>query len=242
MRSLVFKKFVKSECMLSLLLSLSFIISGCIAVRTPAELIVTSGAVVKTLSSNVSLSYAAPDRSNSGSGVIMYRKPDQIRVVILSPFGSVFQEVYVSGELVTIIDVGNGIAFSGSYLDLPDKGDFSAWRNIHWLIDIDPPEPSRSTYTIERINRFGHPEKASFEKGLLISKTAAIGGRVSYGRYITVHGVAIPLEITYETDTKGKFTILLEDPDINVPFADTAFTPDLSKLHVYPLSRLKQQY
>lgn len=221
------------------LLLLPFLISGCMTVRPPAELKFTSGAVIETLSGNVSLSYATPDRSNSGSGIIMYRKPDQIRVVILSPFGSVLQEVYLSGELVTIVDAGNGIAFRGSCNDLPDKGDFSGWRYIHWLIDIDPPEPSLSTYAVERINRFGHPEKAFFENGLLISKSTAAGGKVSYGKYTAVNGAPFPLEIIYETVAKERFTILFEDPETNVPFADGTFIPDLGKLNVYPLSSLK---
>ena len=222
-----------------LLFSMAVILSGCQVLRSPAEIKYDSGAVVESLSSNVSLAYMTHDRSISGSGYLMYRKPDQMRVVILSPFGSVLQEIYVSGELVTIVDAANGIAFSGNYMDLPDKGDFSGWRYSHWLIDIDPPDPSLSNNTIERINRFGQPEKAAFENGLLISKTTAAGGYVKYGRYTTVKGVAFPLEIMYETAAKEKFSILLEDPEINVSFADGAFTPNLSKLRVYPLSTLK---
>jgi hypothetical protein len=160
-------------------------------------------------------------------------------MVILSPFGSVLQEIYVSGELVTIIDTGNGIAFSGSYRELPDKGDLNGWRYIHWLIDIDPPDTLRGTVTIERINRFGEPEKASFEKGLLISKQSATAGHVTYGRYVAVQGIAVPLEIMYETAAGEKFTILLEDPEINVPSADDVFTPKLDKLRIYPLSALR---
>lgn len=221
------------------LLSTTVILSGCLSLRSPAELKYASGAVAQSLSSNVSLAYITPERNISGSGYLMYRKPDQMRVVIFSPFGSVLQEVYVSGELVTIIDVGNGIAFSGTYMDLPDKGDFSGWRYIHWLIDIDPPDPLRSNVAIERINRFGRPEKAAFENGLLISKTTDVSGYVRYGRYTAVQGVALPLEIKYETAAKEKFSILLEDPEINVSFADGVFTPNLNKLRVYPLSSLR---
>lgn len=226
-------------CMPLLVIIFMIVLSGCLALRPPVEMKYVSGAVVKSLSSNVSLEYTTPDRSISGSGYLMYRKPDQMRVVILSPFGSVIQEIYISGELVTIIDAGNGIAFSGNYLDLPEKGDFSGWRYIHWLIDIDPPESIRGSAVIERINRFGQREKASFENGLLKSKSIAVGGDVRYGRYTTVQGTAIPLEILYETVVKEKFAILLEDPEVNVPFADGVFTPDLNKLRVYPLSSLK---
>jgi outer membrane lipoprotein-sorting protein len=213
--------------------------SGCMTVRPMAEIRYTDGAVAESLSSNVSLSYVSPDQSISGSGVLMFRKPDQIRAVILSPFGSVLQEVYIHGEQVTIIYAGNGTAFNGSYMELPGKSKFSGWRNIHWLIDIDPPEFSRRATVIERTNRYGHQEKAVFENGLLISKTTAEGDTVWYNRYSTVKGVAFPLEIIYKSVANEKFTIQFEEPEINVPFADGAFTANLSKYRVYPLSVLR---
>jgi hypothetical protein len=169
----------------------------------------------------------------------MFRKPDQIRVVVLSPFGSVLQEVFVQGEQVSIVDVGNSTAFSGSYMDLPDKGTVSGWRNIHWLLDIDPPERSLRTTIIERTNSYGHLEKAAFENGLLISKTTAEGGEVRYGSYTAAKGVAFPLEIIYKTVADEKFTIKFDEPEINVPIADGTFAVDLSKYRVYPLTVLR---
>ena len=231
--------FVKVFLRIQLLFAMTFYLSGCMAVRPPQELIYSSGAAVESLSSNISLAYAAHGRSISGSGYLMYLKPDKMRVVILSPFGSVLQEIYVSGELVTIVDAGNGVAFSGNFMDLPDKGDFSGWRYIHWLIDIDQPDPSRGNVVIDRINRFGQPEKATFENGLLISKSTEAAGLVRYGGYAAVQGGAFPLEIVYEAATQEKFTLLLEEPETNVPLTDTAFTPNLVKLRIYPLSRLK---
>ncbi len=231
--------FVRVVSVLLPVLVTAFSLSGCVAVRPSQELVYASGGVVQSLSSNVSLSYAAHGRSISGSGYLMYLKPDKMRVVILSPFGSVLQEIYVSGELVTIVDAGNGVAFSGNFMDLPDKGDFSGWRYIHWLIDIDPPDPSRGNAVIDRINRFGQPEKATFENGLLISKSTEAAGLVRYGRYAVVQGGAFPLEIIYEAATQEKFTLLLEEPETNVPLTDTAFMPNLVKLRIYPLSRLK---
>jgi len=217
------------------LLVMANFLAGCATVRPVAELNYTDGSVAESLSSNVSLSYANSDRSISGSGVLMFRKPDEIRVIILSPFGSVLQEVQIHGEHVTIIDSGNGIAFEGSYRDLPEKGDFSGWRYIHWLLDIDPFDSSRGTTAIERVNRFGHQEKAVFENGLLISKTVAAGGHVRYGKYVSIHGIPLPLEINYETEAREKFIILLDDPEINQPFAPGTFTPNLSKFRVLPL-------
>ena len=221
------------------LLSLISVLSGCMSVRPMTELQYTEGSVVASLSSNVTLSSVISGQSISGSGVLMFRKPDQIRAVILSPFGSVLQEVYVQGEDVSIIDTSNGTAFHGSYKDLPEKSTISGWRSIYWLIDIDPPEFSRRTTVIERTNRSGHQEKAAFENGLLISKTTADGDSVWYNRYTAVKGVAFPLEIIYKTVANEKFTIQFEEPEINIPLADGVFSVNLSNYRVYPLSVLK---
>jgi outer membrane lipoprotein-sorting protein len=236
----VFRIYAPGKLFCMVLLSLlTVFVSGCIAVRQTSEPVIMNSAVLEAFSSNASLSYSSPDRSLSGSGVLMYRKPEQIRAVILSPFGSVLQEVYVSGKLVTIIDSGNGVALSGSSADLPVKGDFSGWRYIHWLVEIDPPDPSRRTETIARFNRFGQSEQAVFENGLLIAKSTDAGGCVRYGNYRSVQGVAFPLEITYKSGAGETFTIRFEDPEINPPFAEGAFTPNLGKLRMYPLSSLK---
>lgn len=230
---------LKMVCLSLLLLSVMILLSGCLVAHTPVELQYENNVVVESLSSNVSLSYSAPGKSLSGSGFLMYHKPDQIRAVILSPFGSVLQEIYASGERMTIIDAGNGIAFYGTIMDLPTSGDFSGWRNIHWLIDIDPPDKTRGTVVIERLNRFGTQEKVAFENGLVVSKTIATGGKITYGKYTAVQKSVFPLEIIYETATNETFTMRLEEPEVNTTFADGAFTPNIDKFRLYPLSSLK---
>lgn len=234
------KRLPKSVCSVLLLVSLSILLSGCLSMRTPGEFKYTNGVAVTSLSSNVALSYSSPGRSISGSGFLMYRKPDQLRAVILSPFGSVLQEVFVSGDMVTIIDAGNGIAFSGSSTELPDTGDFSGWKNIHWLIDIDTPDSTRGNSRIERVDRYGRLEKVSFENGLIVAKSSESGGDVTYGRYENIQGATFPTEIIYETVTKEKFTLRFEEPESNPSFADGAFTPNLSIYRVYPLKSLQK--
>jgi outer membrane lipoprotein-sorting protein len=222
-----------------LLVFMTCILSGCLALRTPLDVTYTNGAVVDSLSSNVTLAYSSSVRSISGSGIFMFRKPDHIRAVTLSPFGSVLQEVYISGEQVTIIDTGNGTAFSGTQNDLNDKGIFNGWRYIQWAIDIDPPDSMQNNSSIERINKYGQQERASFKNGLLISKVTAEAGHVTYGRYTAIQGVALPLEIKYVTVANEQFSIVFEDPEINVPFLEGVFAPNLTKLRMYPLSSLK---
>lgn len=231
--------FGKVICQFLLSIVLMLLLAGCMPVRQSHKLNFTNDTVVESLSSNAALSYSSAERSMSGSGVLMYRKPDQIRAVILSPFGSVVQEVYVSGEQVTIIDSGNGVALTGSSSDLPEKGDFSAWRHIHWLVEIDPPDRSLRTGTIDRTNRFGALEQAVFENGLLVAKSTVAGGKVRYATYAAVQGTALPMEISYETVAGETFTIRFEDPEINLTFAEDAFTPKLGKIRILPLSVLR---
>lgn len=231
--------FIRLVCYSAGLLFIAAVFSGCQLSRPAGVVSFSGGAAVSSLSSNASLSYKSSKRSITGSGFLMYEKPDQMRMIVLSPFGSVLQEVFVSGEEVTIIDSGNGIAYRGSLNDLPDKGDFSAWRSVHWIFDFDLPDSSLTSATVERKNRFGELEQASFEKGLLLSKTTVSGGRVSYGKYTAVEGVAIPLEIRYETVAKESFVILFEEPEVNKPFAKDTFKPKLSKNGLFPLSILK---
>jgi len=219
--------------------AISFILYGCLTLNQPIEMKFSRAVSIKSLSSNASLAFKSSLRNISGSGVILFKKPDQMRMVVLSPFGSVLQEVFVSGDLVTIVDAGNGVAFSGTRRDLPGIGDFSGWRYIDWIIDIDPPSPAWSTTVIDRVNMFGQLEKAAFENGLLISKSTAEGGLVRYGNYKAVQGVAVPFEIKYEAAANELFTIRLEEPEVNIPIAEDSFTPDLGKYRLYPLSSLK---
>lgn len=222
------------------LLSINIFLSGCMLVRPPAELNYVKGAKVESLSSNASLSYTSNERTVSGSGILMFQKPDSMRAVILSPFGSVLQEVYLSGDLVTIVDSGNAVAFSGKYSDLPEKGDLSGWRHIQWLIDIDSPDPAHGNSNFKRTNNFGQLEKAVFENGLLLEKSTAEAGKVTYANYTSANGVAFPLEIKYETTAGEKFIIQLEEPEINLQMSKASFVPVLDKLRIYPLSSLRR--
>lgn len=223
---------------LSILL-ITFLFYGCSSIKPPAELSYNANLYISSVSSNASLAYKSPLKTISGSGILMYKKPDQVRMVVLSPFGSVLQEVFVLGEIITIIDTGNGNAFVGNYNDLPANGDLSAWRYIHWLIEIDGPEPSGSSYLTNRINRFGEMEEAAFEKGLLVSKSTIRAGKVKYNSYISVAGIAVPSEIVYETNAKEEFTIKLNEPEVNGELIATTFVPNLNKYNTYPLSVLK---
>ena len=221
---------------LSLLIS---VLSGCATTHHAELTTYTNGAAAASLSSAVSLSYSSPERSISGSGFLMIENPDKIRVVILSPLGTVYQEVVVAGDLITIVDAGNGSVYRGTTADLPVKGDLNGWRYIHWLMDIDAADTARGSGTVTRENRQGLMEQAEFKNGLLMSKKLSTGEMVRYDKYTALRGIALPLEITCETAAKDVFIIQLEEPEINVSHTEGTFTPDLSRYRVYPLSLLQ---
>jgi outer membrane lipoprotein-sorting protein len=221
------------------LLVSAMILDGCATMTKHEKLVYTVGAMVETLTGNAALSFAAEGRSISGSGVLMYRRPDQMRVTILTPFGSVYQEVYVSGDSVTIVNPGGGIAFKGVWQDLPMSGDLSGWRQIRWVIDIDPPDPAHGDGVVQRTNRFGEAESATFAQGLLMEKALATGNKATYDKYTVVNGVALPLEIAYATPTGEHFKIILEEPEVNGLLAPDTFIPRLENLKLHPLSSLR---
>lgn len=223
----------------ALLLACAMVLSGCATTPKTEKLVYSAGAMVETLTGNATLSFAAEGRSISGSGVLIYRRPDQMRVTILTPFGSVYQEVYVSGDLVTVVNPGESIAFRGVWQDLPATGDLSGWRHIRWVIDIDPPDPARGDAVVQRTNRFGETETATFAQGLLRAKSLAAGNRATYDRYTVVNGIALPLEIAYATATGEHFKIVLDEPDVNGVLAADTFLPRLDNLKLYPLSSLR---
>lgn len=221
------------------LLVSAMVLGGCATTAKPEKLVYTAGAMVETLTGNAALSFAAEGRSISGSGILMYRRPDQMRVTILTPFGSVYQEVYVSGDVVTIVNPGGGIAFRGVWQDLPTNGDLSGWRHIRWVVDIDPSDPARGDVVVQRTNRFGEAESATFAQGLLRAKSLATGNKATYDKYTVVNGIALPLEIAYATPTGEHFKIILDEPDVNGLLAADTFTPILDNLKLYPLSSLR---
>ncbi|MDD2365437.1 MAG: lipoprotein insertase outer membrane protein LolB [Desulfuromonadaceae bacterium] len=213
--------------------------TGCAAVKSDDIIDFSGTASIESLSSNASLVYSNSERSISGTGIFMFKKPDKLHLVLLSPFGSVLQEVFVTGDIITIIDSGNGNAFTGNYNDLPSEGNLTAWRQIHWIVDIDLPDTLRRTALINRTNRFGDREEAAFKNGLLKSKSTEMGGEVIYSNYAGVDGVAVPLEILYKTKSEEQFLIQFDDPEINKGMPDALFQANLSKYHLYPLSVLK---
>jgi outer membrane lipoprotein-sorting protein len=228
------------RCLLSLLLMLSMLLAcGCAGTPKPS-FSYQPGSVVETLSATAALSISKGDQGMGSNGYLLYQRPDRMRLVVLSPFGTTVMEAVVTGTQITIIDNSKGVAFSGSLEELPRKGQGETWRNARWVMDTDRPGSFAGDGTLERVNSMGEKEQVTFENGLVVSKTLANGDMVRYREYELVNGVPLATEIIMNSQDGGRFRIKVTDPEVNVELAAEAFIPHLDGLTVYPLSFLQE--
>lgn len=219
----------------SVFLLLSF---GC-ATTSPVKLEYASGAIVKTLASSVSLSIHASDSSMGGSGYMVYRRPDQLHLVVLSPFGTTMMEAFVIGERITLVYPSQMTAYSGRFDELPDKGGLQGWGMMRWVMDADSVDNKEFSGTVERVAKQGFVEKVTFENGLVTAKTSPAGNQVYYGKYSLFNGVPLASEVEMRNKLDDRIRLKLEEPEVNTPLDDAAFKPRLDGFTVLPLSAIQ---
>ena len=231
------KNILSPLCRCLVLLAALFLLSSC-AGRL-ANLAYTDGAVAETLSAAVSLSFSSGERGMGGSGYLVYRRPDLMRLIVLSPFGTTLMELYVNGERITIVHPGKGSAFAGLLADLPERGESGGWRQVRWVMDVDPPGSSLRDGTLERVNGQGVRERVTFENGLVTAKALPNGDEARYGDFAVIGGVPLATEIIMENAAGDRFRLKLNEPEVNGPLEADLFTPRLDGLTVYPLAALQ---
>jgi hypothetical protein len=214
------------------------LLTSCATVATP-PVSYRPGAVVETLSSAVSLSIRTSDSSLGGNGYLVYRRPDQLHLVVLSPFGTTMMEAFAIGDRITLVYPSRSTAYVGRFDELPDKGGLQGWRLMRWVMDADPHEDRRFVGTVSRVNKLGFPEKVTYENGLVTSKESAAGDRVRYGGYAAVSGVPVAAELDLRNGRDDRIRITLDEPEINTPLEDAVFAPHLDGITVLPLSAIR---
>ncbi|MDD5286515.1 MAG: lipoprotein insertase outer membrane protein LolB [Desulfuromonadaceae bacterium] len=212
--------------------------TGCATIATP-PFAYRPGRVVETLSSAVSLSIHASDGSMGGSGYLLYRRPDQLHLVMLSPFGTTMMEAFAKGDRITLIYPSRSTAYVGRFDELPDKGGLQGWSLMRWVMDADPREGLPLSETVERISKLGFTEKVTFEHGLVTSKVSPAGDHVYYSRYSPVNGVPVALKLDMRNGRDDRIRITLDEPEVNTPLDDSVFAPCLDGLTVMPLSAIQ---
>ena len=197
------------------------------------------GATVDTLSAAVSMSLTTADKGMSGSGFLIYRRPDQLHLVLLSPFGTTMMEIFSRGEQITLLYPGNSTAYVGNVTDLPAKGGLQGWRLMRWIMDAEPSGDVGQNGTIERTGAQGVVEKVTFQNGLVTEKSTKNGEKVYYSRYTVAGGVPFAAELDLRSNQDDRIRIVLDEPEINTPLDEAVFQPRLEGMKILPLSELK---
>jgi len=215
------------------------ILSGCATSKVP--LVYRPGAIVETFSSAVSLSISNGEQGMGASGYMLYKHPEQMRMIILTPFGTTLMEVFVMGGNITIVNPPSGKAFSGRIDELPAQGGLENWSHARWVMDLDQGGSYGSEGSIERLNRMGVKELITLKNGLVVAKRLANGDEVRYEDYVAIDGVPLATEIIMESTNGKRLRIKLNEPEVNTPLAPDAFTPRLDGISLYPLSVLQEK-
>ncbi len=204
----------------------------------PDRSLAVPGRVVETISSTVILSLNTTDRNFTGRGVMVYRRPDQIRLVLLSPFGTTLMEMKLNGEQLTLTYPADGVAYQGRIADLPASTGQRGFTMLRWVLDSDPPSGAPDNGEIEQKARNGALERIVLEDGLVLEKNLSTGERVRYRDYKALSGVRMAFEILMDSAEGDRIKLTLEEPDINTTLEESLFNVSLAGLHLLPLSRL----
>jgi hypothetical protein len=197
------------------------------------------GAVVETLSSTVTVALRTADRNLAARGVMLYRRPDQLRLVLLSPFGTTLMEAQVKGERLTLAYPANGVAYQGLISELPAATGQRGFAMLRWVLDTDLPAGSVATGSFSRPAIRGGIEQVSLQDGLIVEKNLSSGERVRYRNYRSYDGVPLAQELQMESAEGDRIRLTLEEPEVNLSLEEQAFDVPLTGLRLLPLSQLK---
>ena len=76
-------------------------------------------ASLTTLTANIQLAYATDGTHGSLRGMLAYRAPDMLRVLLLNPFGTAMTDIFVQQQLLTIVYPAQQAGYQGPIAALP---------------------------------------------------------------------------------------------------------------------------
>ena len=229
-----------NKAILGLPFLLLLLMSGC-ALTPRVPLAYQAGTLVETLSAAASFSISKGEQGMSSNGYLLYQRPGRMRMVVLSPFGTTLLEAIVSGDMITIVNSSERVAFSGRLDELPDQGEGQTWRHARWVMDVDPPGAALKDGTLTRFNSLGEREQVVYQDGLVISKLLDNGDMARYGDYIVINGVPLATEILMDSSNGGHFRIRISEPEVNAELSPEAFIPNLDGFSILPLTDLRKK-
>ncbi len=225
---------------LSVLILLSALLCAC-ATKLPQtdNSPLVAGRVVETLSSSVTLSLRSAEKNISGRGFMVYRRPDQMRLIMLSPFGTTVMEAQLAGDRLTLAYPTDGVAYQGLIKELPAATGQRGFAMLRWVLDSEPPVGAPVSGLIEQQANQGGLEQITLKDGVVLEKSLKTGELVRYRNHIVLAGVRLPLELQMESAEGDRIRLTLEEPEINTELEPQMFAVPLQGLRLYPLSVLK---
>lgn len=225
---------------LSVLIILSALLSAC-AMKQPFtdNSQVVPGRVVETLSSSVTLSLRSGEKNISGRGFMVYRRPDQMRLIMLSPFGTTVMEAQLAGERLTLTYPADGVAYQGQIKDLPPATGQRGFAMLRWVLDSEPPTGAPVSGVVEQQTSRGGLEQITIKNGIVLEKSLKSGEQVRYRNHTVLAGVRLPLELQLESAEGDRIRLVLEEPEVNTELEEQMFMVPLQGLRLFPLSQLK---
>ena len=200
---------------------------------------VVPGRVVETLSSSVTLSLRTGEKNISGRGFMVYRRPDQMRLILLSPFGTTVMEAQLAGERLTLTYPADGVAYQGQIKDLPPATGQRGFAMLRWVLDSEPPIGAPASGVVEQQASQGGQERITIKNGLVLEKSLKSGEQVRYRNHTVLAGVRLPLELQMESAEGDRIRLVLEEPEVNTELEEPMFNVPLQGLRLFPLSQLK---
>lgn len=197
-------------------------------------------AEVRTLSSAVTLSVRTAAGGIGGNGYLLFQQPDSFRLVMLTPFGTPAIDSYAVGSRLTFLIPSRNMGYSGTVDELPDRAGMEGWRLLRWVLAGDPLRIATGPALLEHNDPLlGKVSVRYDEDGLLLEKLTEAGDRAFYSDYRTADGIPFPGRLTVHDRHGGQATVEFEEPELNRPLADDAFSPKLESLTILPLQEFK---
>jgi len=219
---------------LSLLLLL---IGGCASRPVPLSGPVR-GVEITTLQGSVTLAMETAGGSTGGRGYLFYRKPDNFRLTILSPFGQTVLELFVAGEDVTCLLPAKKQAWRGKMSELPENLGMNIWPLLQWV--VEPPRPAGPALVRRFQRNDGTLETVYYGRdGLVQRKNNASGDEVIYDDYHEDEGIAVPWILEVRTAAGSRLKLLLDEPEVNRPLDEELLQPSLAGMDVLPLAEFR---
>ncbi len=216
-------------------------IAGCAPKMLP-PLQFTSGAVVESVQSEVSLAFSSSQGSGGGRGYLLFRKPDRSHLIVLTPFGTTFMEAFTRGDRLTVVIPSKEIAYAGTFDEIPAKAGLQGWKALRWIVEGEPAGSGKPDGEAVRVNREGKRETVWYNNvGLIIRKLTDEGDEAVYREYRSFDGVPFPSIIEFRDKRGTTLKIGFDEPEINKPLAESALLPRLEGMTLLSIKRMGEE-